>query len=851
MKGKFIFWCLVLLSFSIVNAQTQAERQQITSEYDKNKIEQLAEEFAKATEIEKQKAIEIATKKGWPVIVTNPDGSQDELMGVTKDGYALYYTINNVDAAVSTRANFLHTGGGIGLSLDGQNMTAYVWDGGPTRPTHQEFDGPGGNNRVTINDGVTGLNGNSFHAMHVTGTIVASGVQANAKGMAWQANALTHNWTADLTEATTEAGNGMLISNHSYGYKSVNVPDQFFGAYIQKSRDWDNLMFNTPNYLMVVAAGNDGNTNHNAQPLDGNSAYDKLTGHATAKNSLTVANAQDANIDASGNLVSVSINSSSSEGPTDDYRIKPDITGNGTSLYSTYDASDTDYNTISGTSMASPNVSGTLLLLQQHANNVNGSYMTAATLKGLALHTADDVGPNGPDAVYGWGLLNGKRAAETISQHGNGSIINELTLSSGQSYQITVTSDGINDLLASISWTDRPGTVVTATNSNTPVLINDLDIRVTKGVTTYEPWKLTGVNTNTTGDNIVDPYERVEVANASGTYTITVTHKGSLTGGSQNFSLIVTGLTSITMSGPDEICIGDTATYSLSGVPNGATIVWSYTYILSGQGTTQVVIGAFTGNPTITISATITHNGNSTVVQKIVDILPDENPVTPSIILSPNSPTNLTCCGQTYNFEHTKCNLNCDNIEWEYTVYYSDPLDTYGFNYFGNTAIIGVTKNTYSPFIVNAKARNIPVQCGDPSGWSSGITKYYGTVSSKYTNTEDINKLNDFIPLHEFFAQDDQTLFVEKVDLFEWLGVKYEGRGLKNGEVDHILNLINQKASFTDVTVALYTMTGYEVMKEVNSEDKFSYNLSKLSPGIYFIKYSYGNFTATRKIAIK
>src|SRR5690606_39110522 len=97
-------------------------------------------------------------------------------------------------------------------------------------------------------------------------------------------------------------------------------------------------------------------------------------------------------------------------------------------------------------------------------------------------------------------------------------------------------------LRASISWTDRAGTATTQTNSNTPVLVNDLDLRVTKGSTTYLPWKLTGITTNGKADNNVDPYERVDVSGASGTYTITVTHKGSLTGGSQNYSLIVTGV---------------------------------------------------------------------------------------------------------------------------------------------------------------------------------------------------------------------------------------------------------------------------------------------------------------------
>ena len=40
--------------------------------------------------------------------------------------------------------------------------------------------------------------------------------------------------------------------------------------------------------------------------------------------------------------------------------------------------------------MASPNVAGSLLLLQEHYNNLNGEFMKSATLKGLACHTATD-----------------------------------------------------------------------------------------------------------------------------------------------------------------------------------------------------------------------------------------------------------------------------------------------------------------------------------------------------------------------------------------------------------------------------------------------------------------------------
>ncbi|WP_298424285.1 GEVED domain-containing protein [uncultured Kordia sp.] len=578
MKNKYFKLGLFALGMFFAQtsfAQTTAQKQKIVSQYDVQKLGTLQNKFTATQVQEKQKAIRMAQQNGWEVRKTLADGTLVELQKVTADGTPVYYTTFNVDAARSTRTNFLNSGGGLGLNLMGQNMTAYVWDGGIARASHQEYDGAGGTNRYSVGDGSSSLN---FHAAHVTGTIMASGVVADAKGMAPHADAVGHDWNSDKAEATTAASNGMLVSNHSYGFAArnpntgqVQLPQYFFGGYIDESRDWDEILFNAPNYLMVVAAGNDGNDNTANTNPTGGSGFDKLTGHSTAKNNLVVANAQDANIDANGNLVSVSINSSSSEGPTDDFRIKPDITGNGTNVYSTYHNSNTAYNSITGTSMASPNVAGSILLLQQHYNNTNSSFARAATIKGIALHTADDAGASGPDAVFGWGLMNAKRAAEVITENGNESKVEELTLNSGQTYSITVDSDGTNPLLASISWTDRAGTATTTVNSTTPVLVNDLDIRVTKGGTTYFPYELTGATTNTKRDNNVDPYERVDISGASGTYTITVTNKGSLVGGSQNFSLIVTGLT-----GTPAVCNATTPTgvSTASVTSSGADVSW-------------------------------------------------------------------------------------------------------------------------------------------------------------------------------------------------------------------------------------------------------------------------------------
>src|SRR5690606_38546525 len=142
-----------------------------------------------------------------------------------------------------------------GLNLNGADLTAHVWDGGLARASHQEYAGAGGDNRFSIGDGTTTIN---FHAAHVAGTIMASGLGAAAKGMAWQANAVGYDWNSDTAEATTAASNGMIISNHSYGYGASGIPDSWFGQYGQDARDWDVIMRNAPYYLMVVAAGNDG-----------------------------------------------------------------------------------------------------------------------------------------------------------------------------------------------------------------------------------------------------------------------------------------------------------------------------------------------------------------------------------------------------------------------------------------------------------------------------------------------------------------------------------------------------------------------------------------------------------------
>ncbi|NMH26707.1 S8 family serine peptidase [Flavobacterium silvaticum] len=438
----------------------------------------------------------------------------------------------------------------MGLSLDGDGMSMAMWDGGWARKTHAEFN-VDGTSKVTTAD-VASTTESDGHATHVAGTLVAKGAVSSAKGMAPKASLRSYNWTNDITEVITEAAtNGLLFSNHSYGVPIYNdagemqVPNWFMGCYNDDAQDWDAVAVANPYYLMVTSAGNEGGSSYDGGIAPG---LDKLTGEKNSKNNLVIANANPTVHPITGVISALPINSSSSQGPSDDGRIKPDLAGDGTNLFSSYNTDDTSYETLTGTSMASPNVAGSLLLLQQHYRNLYPTYMRSSTVKALVCHSAlDDPETPGPDPRFGWGLLDAQAAATVISQSTTGqSLLLELTLESGQDYVYHFSSNSSDPIKATICWLDPTGNSQAGQlNSTTPALVNDLDLRISNSSETYFPWKLDLANLTdgaVKGDNIVDNVERVEVDEAAtGDYTLTVSNKGSLNGGSQKFSLVLSG----------------------------------------------------------------------------------------------------------------------------------------------------------------------------------------------------------------------------------------------------------------------------------------------------------------------
>ncbi|MFZ1730719.1 MAG: S8 family serine peptidase [Bacteroidota bacterium] len=529
--------------------------------------------------LERSEAEAIAISRGMPVRQTLADGTVIELQRF-RNGKLEYYVTDNAVASASISSDKVYAGGPLGLALSGAGITLSVWDGGSVRTTHQEFG-----NRVEQKDNTSSL---ADHATHVSGTMVAAGVKAAAKGMSWGAQLQAHDWNNDLGEMTARAAEGVQVSNHSYstvtgwinnyrgdgrwvwfGDPADNSPeDQQFGIYDSGARDWDNLVYTAGYFLPVKSAGNDRGEGPSSQPIQhwevqggawklvsttrdkdgGAEGYDCVSTNGNAKNILTVGAVED--IPGGYSTSSdVRMTSFSCWGPADDGRIKPDIVANGVALYSSLKSSNSAYASYSGTSMSSPSVAGSIGLILQHQKKLHGAArLRASSIKGLILHTADEAGTDpGPDYRFGWGNMNTASAVKLMSLDAAGSnsnVIREQDVHDGVPYEFQLYSPGRGPMKITICWSDPPGPVqpskVDPTNR---VLVNDMDLRVISPLSTvHQPWVLNPGNPSAAasfGDNIFDNIEQVYIASPDeGMYTVRVTHKGSLQGGRQIVSII-------------------------------------------------------------------------------------------------------------------------------------------------------------------------------------------------------------------------------------------------------------------------------------------------------------------------
>ena len=532
MKNKFLLTTLLLLSLQIV-AQSKLERDKIVDYYKKNVILKERFDYDKYSYLSYRKDLIKCAQLDIPTKIITSDGNEGHFIRFDSE-IPLYYTTYNLGSAITSRANLVQPGGILGLNLAGSGMIVGVWDQNHPRTNHADYG-----TRISITDGSAVAVSN--HSTHVTGTILSSGSNnSEGRGIAYQAQGWINDWTNDIGEMEQYSAFGLLLSNHSYGLIATSLPTWYFGAYVSDSRAVDLVCFNSPKYLPVYAAGNDRDNFTNINPSkNGN---DLLTGDKTAKNALVIGAVN--NVSNYTGPSDVVMSNFSNYGPTDDFRIKPDLVTKGVNVFSTTSASTNSYGFLSGTSMAAPGVTGGLLLLQQYFGS---PYMNSSTLRGLVIHTADDAGSSsGPDHMFGWGLINIGKSAQVLIDRGSNSLVEENTLQNNQTYSKLVLANNIEDVKVTLTWTDRPGTALNnSADNNSPRLINDLDLRVRKNNDTFFPWRLNKDFNNLfalKGDNNVDNVERVDLENTSGIYEIIVSHKGSLVGGLQNYSLIITGI---------------------------------------------------------------------------------------------------------------------------------------------------------------------------------------------------------------------------------------------------------------------------------------------------------------------
>jgi hypothetical protein len=534
-----------------------------------------------------------ADKHGMPVICHLWDGTEMRLMDV-QGNRPVYFSTLNHSAAIASGASLLSET--LDFDLDGTGFTVGLWDQNMPLETHQEFQLS--KSRIVHRE----LGDVSEHATNVAGTIGALGINLESAGMAPSVSIDAYDWENDLSEMASVAASfprepdTLYVSNHSYGIASgwsyTNLSGNYgwhwmaeweaedsvetaFGQYGDRASILDAVAWDSPYYLAFIAAGNDRNDN----PYQGASVYyptypggdlvwrkkridakcpkgdgrvkngyDTLNAAASAKNTIAVGAVTQAASNGVRDFRDTEVSDYSAFGPADDGRVKPDLVAQGNSMDTTASGGNRAYARVSGTSFSCPSASGSAILLVQFFDRLfPGQAMRASTLKGLLLHTADDLMRPGPDYQTGWGLINVEAAAQTMRLHADHTPQGQLLVEAKLDETVTVatyhvTLEEPQGVTFTLCWTDRDGQPTAIHDSRLPRLVHDLDLRVVHGDTTYLPFTLDPLapeKVAVPGDNVVDNVEQVVLNTTEpGTYTIEVSRKRSLTSPEQWYSLI-------------------------------------------------------------------------------------------------------------------------------------------------------------------------------------------------------------------------------------------------------------------------------------------------------------------------
>ncbi len=396
-------------------------------------------------------------------------------------------------------------------NLHGENIKIGIVDEGSVRATHQEFE-----NRVT---NIT-LEDVSGHSTHVAGTIIAKGIDQDARGYANKATVEVLSYFDTFFAPAVEEfyNKGILISNHSYG------PAEYYsvGEYGFLAKSIDELVSKYPEILVINAAGND-------RTADGYASYGIIKDFGNAKNIITVGavNYDD------------TISYFSSTGPVKNGRIKPDIVAKGYAVKSVGYDSDDSYLYMSGTSMAAPAVTGAVALLQEEYMKINNSKtMREDVAKAIIVNGAKDLGREGPDYEFGFGLLDSLEAVKIIdTMNTDKSLVKIMELASEQKHIYDLNISSLSLFKSTLCWIDPA-----ESTGEEGELVNDLDLRIIdEDYKTVYSYSLDPDNPERIASsdkfNRVDNVEQIVTKLPKGNYKLIVTvHKMATS--KQNYTLV-------------------------------------------------------------------------------------------------------------------------------------------------------------------------------------------------------------------------------------------------------------------------------------------------------------------------
>ena len=411
----------------------------------------------------------------------------------------------NDKSEANSRANILRSSGAGGYNLQGKGVVVGVGDeSNPMR--HVDFS----NRLINRSPQQAGS-----HGLHVTGIIGAAGIiNEKYKGYAPKATIVSQYYSNIFVNATNYSKDfGMVITNNSYGTTPSTCSD--FGEYTFSSYILDQQAFELPYLQHVFAAGNSGTTSL----ICTNGLGTVLSGYQVAKNVITVGNT----------LATGLIATTSSKGPVKDGRTKPEISVQGSAVFSTTPTD--NYGQMTGTSMASPAVSGGLALLyQRYRDGHSQANPKNALMKALVCNGAGDLGLAGPDYSYGFGWMNLLRSIKMLDN--NNYFSDVVTLNATKTKGITVPSNTAQ-LKVMLYWNDPGASTFSGKN-----LVNDLDLTVTvPGGASVLPRKHNSATVATGVDN-VNNMEQVVIDNpVAGSYSVLVKGK-TIPAGSQEYFVV-------------------------------------------------------------------------------------------------------------------------------------------------------------------------------------------------------------------------------------------------------------------------------------------------------------------------